>query len=71
MTRSRVRRIGNSFGIVLPKDLVREKGLKEGDEVDIEIEKARTLVEMWGVLKSRKVTLKRLHELTNEGEDLG
>lgn len=71
MTRSTVRRIGNSFGIVLPKDLVREKGLKEGDVVEIEIEKAKTLGEMWGVLKSRKVSLKRLQELTNEGEDVG
>lgn len=71
MARSTVRKIGNSFGIVLPKELVREKGLKEGDEVDIEIEKAKTLGEMWGVLKSRKVSLKRLQELTNEGEDVG
>lgn len=34
----RVSRWGNSLAVRLPADLVREKGLKEGDEVSITVE---------------------------------
>ena len=31
-----IRRIGNSFGVILPKELLDHYGLKEGDSVDVE-----------------------------------
>ena len=31
-----IRRIGNSLGVILPKELLDHFGLKEGDSVDVE-----------------------------------
>jgi antitoxin component of MazEF toxin-antitoxin module len=71
MTRCVVRRTGNSLGVVLPRELVREKGLKEGDEVEVVVEKAKRIQEMWGALKGRGPSVRELHALSDEGEDVG
>jgi antitoxin component of MazEF toxin-antitoxin module len=71
MAQATVRRIGNSLGIVLPREVVLRKRLKPGDRVEVEVEKARTVMDMWGYLKGRKVSARRLSELADEGEDLG
>ena len=71
MARAVVRRIGNSFGLILPKDLVREKRLRAGDEVDVTVEKAKTLADMWGMGRHLKLSADELNDLTNEGEDVG
>jgi antitoxin component of MazEF toxin-antitoxin module len=70
MTKLTVRRTGNSLGVVLPRDLVREKGLREGDEIEVTVEKAKSIADMWGVLKGKGVSARRLNELSNEGEDV-
>lgn len=66
----RVRRAGNSLALLLPKKEVEELHLHEGDTVQVEIHKVPSLLELAGSLKG-KVRTKELHELTNEGEDLG
>ena len=38
-TKTKIKCWGNSFGIVLPKALVDEEGLKEGEEVDVTVRK--------------------------------
>jgi putative addiction module antidote len=70
MSRAVVRRIGNSFGIVLPKELVREKNLHEGDEVELKVEKANTVASVFGALKGHKLSADELNRLADEGEDL-
>lgn len=35
MARTKVRRIGNSRGIVIPADMIEDLGLEAGDEVDL------------------------------------
>ena len=37
LTRSRLRRWGNSLGVIVPKELVRREGLREGEEVEIQV----------------------------------
>ncbi len=39
ITKSKVKRWGNSLGVVLPKTLVEEEGLKEGEEVEVTVRK--------------------------------
>ena len=35
--RAKIRPFGNSLGIILPKDILDALGLKDGDEIDIEM----------------------------------
>lgn len=71
MIRVVVRRMGNSLGVTIPKDEVERKGLKEGDEVEITVEKAWTLKDIRGMFKDSELTVDELNDLIDEGEDLG
>ena len=33
--KAKIRKIGNSYGIILPKDVLELLGLKDGDEIDV------------------------------------
>jgi antitoxin component of MazEF toxin-antitoxin module len=37
----KIRRIGTSLGVLLPKQLIERKGIKEGEEVELAIFKKR------------------------------
>ena len=37
LTRARLRRWGNSLGVTVPKELVRQEGLREGEEVEVQV----------------------------------
>jgi len=39
ITKAKVKRWGNSMGVVLPKALVESEGLREGEEVEIAVRK--------------------------------
>jgi len=62
----RVVRIGNSLGILIPKDEVRRHGLKPGDSIELEVEKRANLTELFGSLKSQKTT-QQLKDEAREG----
>jgi antitoxin component of MazEF toxin-antitoxin module len=53
---SRVRRIGNSLGIVIPSDEVERHGISEGDLVELEVERKINLKQSFGSLKFSKGT---------------
>ena len=48
--RAKIRPFGNSLGIILPKDILDALGLKDGDEIDIEMKQKQ--IEL--ILKSRR-----------------
>ena len=52
---TRVRKWGNSFGLVIPAEEVREKNLQENEEIIITIEKKRSIKELFGSLKNWKI----------------
>ncbi|MBI2936912.1 MAG: AbrB/MazE/SpoVT family DNA-binding domain-containing protein [Thaumarchaeota archaeon] len=54
--RGRVRRVGNSLGVVIPKDEAERHNLAEGDLVELEVERRINLEEMFGSLKFSKST---------------
>lgn len=66
----RLRRVGNSLGFVLPKDLVKAKGLKADDAVRVEVEATPKLEEVVGSLRKYDLTVREWNDATNEGEDL-
>lgn len=39
ITKSKLKRWGNSYGVIVPKRIVEEEGLKEGEEVEISLNK--------------------------------
>lgn len=52
-TRSTVRRWGSSLAAVIPPEALKAEGLREGDEVILEVRKARGLEDLFGLLKRR------------------
>lgn len=52
-TKSRIREWGNSFGIVIPRELVIKEGFKANDRVTIRIDKKQNLEEFFGKGKGR------------------
>ncbi len=49
--RAKVRKIGNSLGIIIPADESRLRGLSEGDEVVLEVEKRVDPKQLFGKFK--------------------
>lgn len=42
-TNVRVRKWGNSFGVILPKSIIDDKNIKEGTEIEIIVETKKTM----------------------------
>jgi antitoxin component of MazEF toxin-antitoxin module len=64
-----VRRTGNSLGIPIPREIVRELRLAPGDELMVQLERIPKFVELAGRLKGR-MTADEFNRLSNEGEEL-
>ncbi len=48
MSRSRIKRWGNSYGVLLPKKAVEEEGLKEGEEVEVSVRRINDVRKLRG-----------------------
>ncbi len=66
--KSRIRRWGNSFGIIVPQKEVEDLGITEGEEVSVMINKddSNILREMFGTFKFKKPTSKLIKEINEE-----
>ena len=42
--RARIRRMGNSAGVIIPKPLLSETGVEEGDDVDMTLDEGRIVL---------------------------
>ena len=51
---ARIRKIGNSLGIIIPTEEASRKNLKEGDLVEIEVLRRTRMKEMFGSIKFRR-----------------
>ncbi len=47
-SKAKLKRWGNSFGVVVPKEIVEKEGLKEGEEVEISVRKASDIKHLFG-----------------------
>ncbi len=54
MPELRVRKIGNSLGVIFPKDLVKEKRLRENEKIFISVAKKGDLSKIFGSLKFKE-----------------
>jgi len=66
--KSRLRKWGNSFGIVVPKKIIEKEKAKEGDEVVVLLsrKKDNILKEMFGSFKFKKPVKKIMDEVNKE-----
>ncbi len=70
---SKLQKWGNSFGVVIPKKVVAENKLKEGDEIEIIMikkEKRNILRESFGTVKFKKSTEQMMKETDEELYDI-
>ncbi|HLD75421.1 MAG TPA: AbrB/MazE/SpoVT family DNA-binding domain-containing protein [Candidatus Norongarragalinales archaeon] len=51
--KAKVRKWGNSLGLVLPKEVVDAEGIKENQEIDFYIPKKVDLSKVFGTLKTK------------------
>ena len=50
---TKIRKVGTSFGILLPKDIVQAQGLKEGEKIEVAIfnRKKKLIEKYFGMTK--------------------
>jgi bifunctional DNA-binding transcriptional regulator/antitoxin component of YhaV-PrlF toxin-antitoxin module len=59
---TKLRRWGNSFGVVIPSETLREEDLKEGQEVIIEITRKKDMKKIFGSLRGWKIDSQKLKD---------
>ncbi len=63
--RTKLRRWGNSLGVVIPRDEASREGLRENDEVEVLVRKAVNIRQLFGKYKFRD--LQSLKDELREG----
>ena len=67
---AKVRKWGRSFGVVIPKDKIKDEGIKENETVTLLIgKKTNVLKETFGTFKFKKSTQEMLDEIDREAWD--
>ena len=67
-TEVQVRKIGNSLGVLLPKEFVKKSHLKPKEKILIEIVKKADLSKFFGMIK-RKMSDREFKEMVKSGWD--
>ncbi len=57
---TRLKRWGNSLGIVIPSETIKQKSLQEDEEVIITIERKKKIREIFGSLRSWKINAQKV-----------
>jgi antitoxin component of MazEF toxin-antitoxin module len=65
----RLRKWGNSMAIIVPTRVVEEKGLKENDQILVQIVKEADLSKIHGLIKKRKMTGQEMKDMVRKGWD--
>ena len=67
---AKVRKWGRSFGVVIPKEKIKEEGINENESVTLLIGKKRNVLEeTFGTLKLKRTTQEILDESDREDWD--
>lgn len=59
ISKSKVKRWGNSFGVLVPKEIVEKEGLKEGEEVEISVRKVSDIKHLFGKYPFKDLALQK------------
>ena len=62
-TVSKIRKWGNSFGVLVPKELLRKENFKVNEEVVVKLEKKRDISKVFGILNTKRTTQDLIREI--------
>jgi antitoxin component of MazEF toxin-antitoxin module len=65
--RTKIRKWGDSLGVVIPSDLVKDMGFKPGDEVEVELRKSKNILDLFGKAKFGGIDTQKLKDETRAG----
>lgn len=54
--KTKVRKVGTSFGLLIPKEIAMQEKLREGQEVEVSLLKRRRLEEVWKLIGTARGT---------------
>lgn len=67
---AKVKRWGNSLGLIVPADVVRDRGIRDGDVVDVEFRRrVPPPEELGGTVRFRRTLSAHLKEMEGGWED--
>ncbi|MHB8568404.1 MAG: AbrB/MazE/SpoVT family DNA-binding domain-containing protein [Nitrososphaerales archaeon] len=58
-SKSRIKRWGNSFGVIIPREIVEKEGLEEGEEVEISVRKPTDIKQLFGKYPFKNIQLQK------------
>jgi antitoxin component of MazEF toxin-antitoxin module len=64
---TKIKRWGNSFGVILPKSLIEKQNLKEEDTITIEIVREADISDVFGMIKKRKMSGQEAKDFARRG----
>ncbi len=70
---TKIRKWGNSYGIMISKEAIRSRGMKEGEEIDailLKKKKGNVLRETFGTIKFKKPIAQMMREMDKELYDV-
>jgi putative addiction module antidote len=68
---TKIRKWGNSYGIIIPQEILKRKNIKEGEKIDaIIIKRGNVLKETFGTAKFKKSTEQMMKETDKELYDI-
>ena len=59
---SKLKKWGNSIGVIIPSEALKEENLKDGEDIVIEIKKKNKVRDLFGSLKDWKIDSQKLKE---------
>lgn len=63
----KVKRWGNSMGVILPRGFIEKEKLKENDKVVIEVVKEADLSNIFGSLKKKRISGQEFKDIVRKG----
>ena len=63
----KVKKWGNSMGVILPKILVERENLEEADTITIEIVKEGNISSSFGAIKKKKLSGQKFKDMVRKG----
>jgi len=63
----KVKKWGNSMGVILPKVLIERENLEEADTITIEIVKEGDISSSFGTIKKKKLSGQKFKDMVREG----